>query len=213
MQLTMEQRIFIAKSYYKTKSYNQFQTKFRTLFPERLPLNKTTIRKNVKKYEKDGTYLNMNKGRSGRRITTRTQENIETVREALDSNQERISGRRDGLGIPLSSFCRIIKKDLHWYPCKMIRRHDLKDGDYERRSHFCYWFMHQCNNRRFLANFVTGDKTGFALNGAVNSYNVRMYASVNQQPDFHYNVNDSRKKIYCLVRIMWKRRYVGSFLF
>ena len=44
----MEQRIFIVKSYYETKSYNQVQTKFRTLFPEHLPSNKTTIRKNVK---------------------------------------------------------------------------------------------------------------------------------------------------------------------
>ena len=36
MELTMGQRIFILKSYYETKSYNQVQTKFRTMFPERL---------------------------------------------------------------------------------------------------------------------------------------------------------------------------------
>ena len=45
MQLTMGQRIFIAKLYCETKSYNQVQTKFRTLFSEGLPPNKTTIRK------------------------------------------------------------------------------------------------------------------------------------------------------------------------
>ena len=44
MQLTMEQRTFIVKSYYETKSYNQVQTKFITLFLERLPPNKTTTR-------------------------------------------------------------------------------------------------------------------------------------------------------------------------
>ena len=142
----MEQRIFIAKSYSETKSYNQVQTKFRTLFPERLPPNKTTIRKNVNKCERDGTSLNMNKGRSGRRITTRTQEYIAAVRQALERNQGRISARRNGLRISPSSFCRIIKKDLRWYPYRMIRRYNLKDGDYERRSHFCHWFLHQCNN-------------------------------------------------------------------
>ena len=47
MQLTMEQRIYIVKSYYETKSYKEVETKFRTLFPERLPPNKTIIRKNV----------------------------------------------------------------------------------------------------------------------------------------------------------------------
>ena len=49
MQLAMEKRIFVVKSYYETKGYHQVQTKFRTLFPERLspPPNKTTIRKNA----------------------------------------------------------------------------------------------------------------------------------------------------------------------
>ena len=77
----------------------------------------------------------------------------------------------------------------------MIRRHNLKDGDYGRRSRFCQWFLHQCNNRRFLANFVIGDKTGFALNGTVNNHNVRMHAPVNQPPDFHCNVSDSQQKL------------------
>ena len=134
MQLTREQRIFIVKSYYETKSCNQVQTKFRTLCPERLRPNKTTIRKNVRKYERDGTSLNMNKGRSGRRITTRK------YRSSTEKNQGRISARRNGLGISPSSFCRIIKKDLRWYPYKMIRRQNLKDGDYERHSRFVSGF-------------------------------------------------------------------------
>ena len=74
MQLTIEQSIF--KSYYETKIYNQVQTKFRTLFPERLPPNKTTTRKNVENYE---SMRGM--ARSGRRITTKKQENIEAVRQ------------------------------------------------------------------------------------------------------------------------------------
>ena len=80
MQLTMEQRIFVVKSYYETKIDNQVQTKFRTLLPERWPLNKTTIWKNVKKYERDDTPLNTNKWRSERRINAWTEENIEAVR-------------------------------------------------------------------------------------------------------------------------------------
>ena len=51
MQLKMEQHIFIVKWYYETKSYNQIQTKFRSLFPERLPRNKTTIYKVYKVFE------------------------------------------------------------------------------------------------------------------------------------------------------------------
>ena len=55
----------------------------------------------------------------------------------------------------------------------MIRPHNLKDCDYERRSRFCQWFLHQYKNRRFLANFAIGGKARFALNDAVNNHNVR----------------------------------------
>ena len=132
MQLTMEQRIFIVKLYYKMKSYNQNQTHFRILFWEHLLPSRTTIWKNVKRYERDSTSLKMNKGRSRRRITTKTKENIEAVQQALEGNQGIISARRHGLGIPPSSICQIIKIDLHLDLFKIIRHHNLKDGDYER---------------------------------------------------------------------------------
>ena len=39
----------------------------------------------------------------------------------------------------------------------------------------------------------------FALNGALNNRNVRMYVPANQTPDFHCNVNDSPQKLTVLV--------------
>ena len=54
----------------------------------------------------------MNKERSGRRIATRKQQNIEAVRQASGKNEGKISVRRNGLGISPLSFRRIIK-DLH----------------------------------------------------------------------------------------------------
>ena len=52
----------------QTKSCNEVQTKFRTLFPEHLPANKTTTRKNTQKYERDGTSLNMKKDDQGEEL-------------------------------------------------------------------------------------------------------------------------------------------------
>ena len=49
----------------------------------------------------------------------------------------------------------------------MIRHHNLKDGDHERRSRFCQWFLLQCNNRRLLGNFGIGDEAEFAINRAI----------------------------------------------
>ena len=95
----------------------------------------------------------------------------------------------------------------------MIRRRNLKDGDYERRFHFCQWFLHQCNNRRFLENFVIGDEIGFALNGAVNNQNVRMYSPANQVQDFHYHFNDSRQKLTLWVGLCGNGDMLGPFFF
>ena len=36
---------------------------------------------------------------------------------------------------------------------------------------------------------------GFALNGAMNNHNVRMYAPSNQPPNFYYNVDGSCQKL------------------
>ena len=70
MQLTMEQRIFIAKLYYEAKRYNQLQANFRTFFHNVYQKIKPQFDKIIKKHDQE---------RSGRRITTRTQENIKPV--------------------------------------------------------------------------------------------------------------------------------------
>ena len=63
---------------------------------------------------------------------------------------------------------------------------------------------------KILRNFVGGCEAGFALNGAVNNLNVRMYVPAYQPPDFHYDVNDSRQKFIAWIGLC-KRRYVGYF--
>ena len=136
-----------------------------------------------KSFEKDDTSLNMNKGRSARRITTRAQQNIETVWQALEKNQGKISVRRNGLRISPTSFCRIIKKDLRCYPYRMIRRHDLKRRWLWETFPFFQWFLHQCNNRTLLANSIIGDQVRLVLNGAENYHKVRIYTLANQPPD------------------------------
>ena len=131
----------------------------------------------------------------------------------MERNQGRINTRRNGFGISPSSFCRIIEKDSRWFPYKMIRCLNLKDGNCERRSRFCQWFLRQCNKRRILANIVIGDEAGFDLNGTVNNHNVRMYASANQPPNVYGNVNDSRQKLTVWVGLCGNGDKFGPFLF
>ena len=77
--LTTQQIIFVVVKYQETKSYLTVQNLFREQFPDRGPPSKTTIWKNVQKYQEHGTSLNLNKNRSGRRRTVRSEENIEAT--------------------------------------------------------------------------------------------------------------------------------------
>ena len=59
--------------------------------------------------------LNLNKDRSGRRRTERTQDNINFLQEKLIEDL-RISARMNGFVISKSTFNRITKRDLKLHP-------------------------------------------------------------------------------------------------
>ena len=68
-----------------------------------------------------------------------------------------------------------MRYDLEWHPYRICIRHELKHGDFLRKMNFCRWISERCENPRFFHNLVIGDEACFALNGKVNSHNVRMY--------------------------------------
>lgn len=83
MQLTKDQRVFVLKTWISTRSIKQVQELFAHSFTDRTAPSKNTIWKTFRKYQQEGTSLNLNKGRSGRRKTARNEENIENVRTSL----------------------------------------------------------------------------------------------------------------------------------
>ena len=72
MPLSTEQRVSIVKTYDKET--------FRRRFPEKHPPTNRRIWKNAKKYECQGTSLNINKGNSCRRETVRIEKAIKIVK-------------------------------------------------------------------------------------------------------------------------------------
>ena len=161
MQLTTEQRVFVVRKYHETRSYARVKEAFRERFPERNPPANRTIQQNARKYEEEGTSLNVNKGRSGRRRTVRTLEAVNQVRELLENQPRGISCRRNPINITKSSFHNIVKKVLQWHPYKIHVVQELKPADYERRLRFCHWFSVQARNVRFLSNVIIGDEAIF----------------------------------------------------
>ena len=131
MQLTIEQIIFVVRKYHETRSFQAVREAFQENFPDRNPPpSKSTIQKNVRKYNTEGKSQHLNKGRNGRRRATRDTQAINNVRLLLQGHQPqqqpRISCRRNPLAVPKSSFNRITKIDIKWHKIKVVQ--EIKAG-------------------------------------------------------------------------------------
>ena len=175
-----EQRAILVTEYHHNNGSIRAVLKvFWNQFPDVCIPSRRTVSRNVRKSNEDGMSHNLNKHRSGRRHTARTEENIQAVQDLSNNNQPDgeiiISACRNGLGLSSATFNRITRLDLQFYPYQMIRRHQL-------------WAQNTC----FLENVIIGDKAGFSLN----AHNVRHYAPQGQQPvDFQFQHNDDHHKI------------------
>ena len=165
---------------------------------------KSTIWRNVLKYQQHGTSHNLNQGRSGRKKAARTEENIGMVRDILLDNPT-VSTRRNELPLTKFSFNRIILRDLMWYPYKMQVRHQLLDTDFPRRVRYAEWLNQK--NVRFMGNDV------IFMNGKVNSHNVRCCAPKGHPPQFHFDVNICKEKLSLWIGLCGNRRLVGPFFY
>ena len=116
---------FFFEVFLRTGIYVTVQREFRKAFPDRESPSKSTIRYNVTKYREHGTSLNRHKDNSGRRITVRTPESLEIVRQRVEENLRNISTRRYGLDFSRTTLRRILKKDLDMHLYQIYVRHEL----------------------------------------------------------------------------------------
>ncbi|KAF2352603.1 Protein of unknown function DUF4817 [Trinorchestia longiramus] len=210
MQLTKEQRTFIVEKYFLAKSFQQIIQSFQEHFPERQSPTKTTFWRNVTRYRTEGTSLNLNKGRSGRKRTGRSEENLRIVQGALTENPQ-ISARKSRLDVTKSTFNRIMTLDLKWHPYKMHVRNKLLDNDLPRRLNFAQFFLQR--NVRFVDDIVVGDEAAFHLNGKVNNHIVCTYVSKNQPPNFNFDVGISREKVSVWMGFCCNGHVIGPYFY
>ena len=67
VQLTVQEQVFIVRTYFETHSFQEIHRLFVLQFPQKTPPVKATLWKTVKKYLNHGTSLNRNPGNSGRK--------------------------------------------------------------------------------------------------------------------------------------------------
>ena len=149
-----------AETYFETKSFCAVQRRFRQRFQWRQYPDKHLIHRWAQKFREHGT-VNLNaKGKrdtySGRPRITRSQENIDAIRDSIGRRPRKLLRRRSQeLGINCESIRRILVKDLQLYPSKIQIKHKLTQTDMEKRVAICRWFCGKDDeNSDFLNDFV-----------------------------------------------------------
>lgn len=185
-RLTKEQRVWICLEMAGIENAQEVLRRWPAQWPGINAPSAVTVWKTYRKLQAEGTCNNLNKSRSGRLRTARSNQNIERVREALIEDGNR-SSRRNGLGLSQSSFVRVAKI-LKFHPYVLVRRQKLEAGDPVLRREFCQRFVEtNAQQPEFLNNLIISDEAIFSLNSEVNTKNVINYSlRGNGHPPDHY---------------------------
>ena len=99
----------------------------------------------VKKFKDTGTLIKSTKKRqkstSGRKLTARSPENVDAVKDSVGwSPKKSLLRRCQELGFSRSSIHRILKNDLQLYPYRIQIRQTLTQNDMTKCVEMCQWF-------------------------------------------------------------------------
>lgn len=183
MPYTSQERIKIVEFYLLTNSFVSTQRRFRLHFNVRNGPTNKTIKNLVENFRRKGSILNLNRGASGRPVSVRSEENIETVRVSVFEDRNKSYRKRaQTLLMKPSSLLTILKKDLKLTPYKMHNVQQLSMADKTARMEMCLRF-HEImdNDDDWIKNVWFSDEAHFHLNGNVNSQNCRTWS--NEPPD------------------------------
>lgn len=182
-QLTLQQRIKLVFWYGELKNYVHVSDRFSAEYVGQ-SVSRQTVAKIIQKFNEHGSVRNMNKGKSGRRITVTTPERKAVVEHSIEDHPK-ISLRRRSQQLQMSvrSLQRVIK-DLKFHPYKLRLHQALTPEDHISRRLFCDNMIGATiENPDILDNLFMSDESYFYLNGTVNTHNCVYWSRRNP----HYN--------------------------
>ena len=157
--------------------------------------SRNAVNRWVKKLKGEGTTLKQKP--SGRPRSSRTPENIEKVRMAVQQSPMR-SARKHALvlGIPRESVRRILRFNLKFHPYKMQLVQELQERDYDTRKRQSEEILKTVPENSIL---ITSDEAHFHLNGFVNKQNFRYWSDQNPQNLIENPLHSKRVTVWCAV--------------
>ena len=132
-QFSGDQRSFMVLTYNRSRSPTETRARFMRQFPGIRPPNRTTVLRNFLKYRSFAPSLNRNRGNSRRPRSGHFPKNIAAVRRDLNRNPTATIRHNNVPQVSRSTFNRIVNLDLPWHRYKLIHRHALRRGNYQRR--------------------------------------------------------------------------------
>ena len=181
--MNLQEKIDIVRCYFSSQeNVRAAIRKFKTEKGlHRDPFDSRTVRRIVDRFLETGSVAD--RARSGRPSLSeaRKEEVGQAVEQLRASNVFECTSSRavsSQTGIPQSSVCRIMRKNLTLYPYKLSSMIDLSHESKARRVEFCEWLVGSDS----MSDILWSDEAYFSLNGEVNKHNCRVWAAEKPEP-------------------------------
>lgn len=196
-QLTSEERKVIVEEMIKNNSPTKVRRYLLTHHQKKVA--RSTIIKIFKKWNDRSAIRNLNKGNSGRKKTVRSDENIESVKQAV-SGEPTMSVRKlaFGLDLKMTSVRTILSKDLKFIPYKLQSFQKLHPEDPPRRLNFCKRIKEMSSNGEIdIENVIFSDECHIYLHGMMNKQNFRNWLPEKPQNFFEKPLHSPKITVWC----------------
>ncbi|CAK9817074.1 Transposable element Tc3 transposase [Anthophora quadrimaculata] len=208
---TLQQRIHIIQTYYENgRSLISTYRKLRNYFGVNNRPNQSSIQRLVKKFEETGCVVD--KPKSGRPKTVRTNENIAAVCESVKNEPTTsISRRSQELGISYGSVWRILHADLHLPAYRIQLTQELKEKDHLQRRNFASWIIEQrTTDPLFSTNILFSGEAHFTMDGVVSKENCVIWGNENPRDIREKSLRSQKVAVWCA---FWANGIIGPFFF
>lgn len=209
-QWSSAHRAFVVETYFKSGdsvvvTQRQFRRHFNVPCGGRIP-SRNTIKLWVQNFRSTGSTLKQKP--EGRPRSVRTPDNVERVRQAVQTSPHRPM-RRQAAALRMSdrSVRRILHMDLHYHPYKIAIVQQLKPHDYANRQRFSQEMIDLMDDEKIL---VMSDEAHFHLDGYVNKQNFRYWSDTNPQELHERPLHSSKVTVWCGIS---KKCVIGPYFF
>ena len=195
--LSNEKRANSVEWFVELKSVKMVQWRFTDHYQTSPPTRKT-VRRIVLKFKE--TYSVLDRKRSGRPRTCRSEPNIQMVKDILEDSPTKSLRRvssESGVGCT-ESIRRITRLDLKLKPYKVSKVHELINIDYPRREAFCTDVMARIEeDENYLNSILFSDEAYFYMDRSVLTSNIRIWSEQNPHAFSEHPLQPAKVMVWC----------------